>query len=110
MIHRERRTIVVTRACRETRLRTEDDVMDFVGNLEERRQVVRLWDEISREKSRPSEARTTLDVKDRSVLAIIGRGENVSGWQGPRIGRLKRLGYIAENGKLTTKGRREVMR
>lgn len=108
MIHRERRTIVVTRECRETRLRTEDDVLDFVGTGEERLQVVRLWDEISRDKSRASEARTTLDVKDREALSVIGRGDKLPGKQGPRIGRLKRLGYVTESGKLTAKGRRET--
>lgn len=117
VIHREKTTIIVTRACREIKLRTIDDVMDFVGNGAERWQVLRLWDEIQREAKRAarrpgkrtSEARLTLDDKDRAALATVAAGQKVPQGHGPRIGRLKRLGYIADNGKLTPKGRREVM-
>jgi hypothetical protein len=57
MIHRKGKTIVVTKACRERRLRSYDDVLDFVGSADERLTVVRLWDEICADAARRSAER-----------------------------------------------------
>lgn len=50
MIHRKGKAVVVTRGPLETKLRTEEDILDFVGTGDERAQVQKIWEQICSEK------------------------------------------------------------